>query len=137
MIGRHSSSRRQWLFTVVILLAAGALIYAGYIRRANWKKEHVLLELQAVQNEKGWGYVILTNGHAYIRQSIIPAISGTHAFRTREDALAVGQKVVDRLSTGQMPMVTAAEIKAMGLLPDSTAEQDDPTRKEQDSTGKK
>jgi hypothetical protein len=129
MISKPSSSRRQWLFTALILLAVGALIYAGYYRRANWKKDHILLELKAVQNPKGWGYDILTNGRIYIHQSIVPAISGAHAFRTREDALAVGQKVVDRLSAGQMPMVTAAEIREMGLLPDSVMAKDSTIRK--------
>ena len=129
MIGKHSPPRRQWLFTVIILLAAGALIYAGYYRRAHWKKEHVLLELKAVRNPKGWGYDISTNGQVYIHQPIIPAISGNHAFRTREDALAVGQRVVDRLSAGQMPMVTSAEIKEMGLMPDSVIVRDSAMQK--------
>jgi hypothetical protein len=129
MTGKDPHSRRQWLFTALILLAAGALVYAGYARRANWKKQHVLLELKAVQNPKGWGYDIITDGHVYIHQPIIPAISGTHAFRTREDALAVGQKVVDRLSAGQMPMVSAAEIRAMGLQPDSSAVNDPALKK--------
>jgi hypothetical protein len=129
MIGKSTSSKRQWIFTVAILLAAGALIYAGYYRRANWKKEHILLELKAVQNPKGWGYDISTNGQVYIHQPIIPAISGSHAFRTREDALAVGQKVVDRLSAGQVPMVTAAEIREMGLMPDSVTVKDSATQK--------
>jgi Domain of unknown function (DUF4907) len=129
MISKPFSSRRQWLFTALILLAVGALIFAGYCRRANWKKEHILLELKAVQNLKGWGYDISTNGRIYIHQPIIPAISGAHAFRTREDALAVGQKVVDRLSAGQVPMVTAAEIREMRLLPDSVMAQDSAMQK--------
>jgi Domain of unknown function (DUF4907) len=124
-----TASGRQWLLTLLILLVGGALIYGVYRRKANWNKDHVLLELKAVQNSRGWGYVILENGHVFIHQDIIPAISGTHAFPSREDALAVGQKVVDRLATGQMPMVTAAEVKGMGIIPDSLLQNDSSLKK--------
>jgi hypothetical protein len=129
MTKRPSASGRQWILTLLILLVGAALIYAVYRRKANWNKDHVLLELKAVQNAQGWGYVILENGHVFIHQDIIPAIPGAHAFHSREDALAVGQKVVDRLAAGQMPMVTAAEIKGMRILPDSVLQNDSSTRK--------
>jgi hypothetical protein len=80
----------------------------------------VLLELKPIQTSKGWGYDILQDGKIFIHQDIIPAVAGGHGFRSREDALAVGQLVYDRVKAGQMPMVTAEEVRKMGVIQDTT-----------------
>jgi hypothetical protein len=116
-----SAPWRKWIVPVLLILATAALFFAGYRRRtAAVDKAPLLLELQAVQVPNGWGYLIFMNHHVYIKQNIIPAVPGEHPFRSREDALAVGQKVFDRLKAGQMPIVNAAEVKAMGVVPDTT-----------------
>jgi len=62
----------------------------------------------------------MTNGHPYIHQDVIPDIKGQYGFVSKEDALAVGQVVYDRLVKNQIPMITTAEMKKMGIhLPDS------------------
>ena len=119
MIKTGSPALRKWIFPVLILLATGILFYIGYRRRTSMKDEHVFLELKPIQTGGGWGYLIYMNQQVYIRQTIIPALPGSHPFRTREDALAVGQKVYNRLAIGDMPMVTAAEVRAMGIYPDT------------------
>jgi hypothetical protein len=101
----------------LIIIAAGALFYTGYRTRARWKKEHVLVELRPIQTSKGWGYDILTDGRIFLHQTMIPAIPGDSGFRTKEDALAVGRKVIDRIMAGKVPMVTAEEVQDMGLVP--------------------
>jgi len=111
---------KKGLLVGLILVVAGALIYTGYRERVKWKKEHILVELKPIQTPKGWGYDILANGHVYIHQPMIPAIQGSFSFRTKEDALAVGQKVVDRIKEGKMPMVTAQEVVDLGVAPGST-----------------
>ncbi|HWK05636.1 MAG TPA: DUF4907 domain-containing protein [Puia sp.] len=112
-------SFKKGLLYGLIVIVAGVLVYFTYQERVKWKKEHVLVELRPIQLPQGWGYDILANGKVFIHQPTIPAIPGQHTFRTKEDALAVGQKVVDRITQGQMPMVTTEEVKAMGLAPDS------------------
>jgi hypothetical protein len=97
----------------LIIIAAGALFYVGYRKQTRWKKEHVLVQLRPIQTSKGWGYDILTDGRVFLHQTAIPAISGDSGFRTKEDALAVGQKIVDRIMAGKMPMVTAKEVQEM------------------------
>lgn len=114
-------SLKKGLLYGLIVIVAGVLGYFGYRERVKWKKEHVLVELRPFQKPQGWGYDILANGKVFIHQSTIPAIPGQHSFRTKEDALEVGQKVVDRIMRGQMPMVTAKEVQDMGLAPDSAA----------------
>ncbi|MDP4148631.1 MAG: DUF4907 domain-containing protein [Bacteroidota bacterium] len=120
MTNGRSRVPNQWIYTTLILLAAAALVYVNLHRKAAAAKDQVHLELKPIQVNEGWGYLILQDDHVFIRQTIIPAIQGAHPFRTREDAMAVGQKVFDRLSAGQMPIVTVAELKAMGIRPDSS-----------------
>jgi hypothetical protein len=121
MINEGQSSLRRWILPVLILLATGAFIYIGFHRKIspNQGPGDVLLELKPVQTAGGWGYLIYMNHQVYIRQTIIPAIPGSQPFRSRKDALTVGQKVYDRLRAGQMPMVTAAEVRALGIYPDT------------------
>jgi hypothetical protein len=107
---------RQWIITGLIILAGAALFYKGY-RDRQWKKDHVLIELKPFQTAKGWGYNIYTDGKVYIHQDIIPALPTNRGFRTKEDALAVGTKVYERLKSGQVPMVTAKEVQDMGITP--------------------
>lgn len=116
-----NSTLRKGLLYGLIIVAAGALFYVGYQKHAKWKKEHVLVELRPIQTSKGWGYDILTDGRIFLHQPMIPAIGGDFSFRTKEDALAVGQKVVDRIIAGKMPMVTAKEVEEMGLVPASAS----------------
>lgn len=121
MIKAGRASPNKWILPILILFATGIFVYIGYHRRMNSDPGaggH-LLELKPVQTPGGWGYLIFMDHQVYIRQTIIPALPGSHPFRTREDALAVGQKVYNRLMAGQMPMLTAAEVRAMGIYPDT------------------
>lgn len=112
---------RKWGIALVLLIGLWFVVGYAIHRRNKWKKDHVFVELKAIQTPKGWGYDILANGKIYIHQDIVPAISAGRGFRTKDDALAVGQKVYDRIVAGQMPMVSPEEIKAMGIVPaDST-----------------
>jgi len=114
---------RQWIFTALIALAALTFFYIGFRQRRQLKKDHVLVELKPIHTSRGWGYNIFTDGKIYIHQDIVPAIPTNRGFRTKEGALAVGQKVYDRLVAGQMPMVTAKEVQDMGIVPfDSTVQ---------------
>ena len=108
---------RQWIFTGLIILAGATFFYIGYRQHAQFKKDHVLLVLKPFQTSKGWGYNIFADGKVYIHQDIVPALPGNKGFRTQEDALTVGNKVLEHVKAGQGPGVTAEEIKAMGITP--------------------
>ena len=114
-----TGSLKKGLLYGLVVIVAGVLVYFGYQARVKWKKEHVLVELRPVKTAQGWGYDILANGKVFIHQPTVPAIQGQHSFRTKEGALAVGQKVVDRITQGQMPMVTTEEVQQMGIAMDS------------------
>lgn len=116
----RTMSSRKWLFTGLIALVAASLLFIGYRQNVKWKKEHVLVVLKPIQTSKGWGYDIISDGKVFIHQNVIPAIGGDVGFRTKEDALAVGQKVYDRLMKGEVPMVTAKEVREMGIIPNAS-----------------
>ena len=111
---------RKWGLALLMVAVIIVCAWIGLERRRQWKKDHVLVELKAIQTQRGWGYDILTNGHPYIHQDVIPDIRGQHGFVSKDDALAVGQVVYDRLVKNQIPMINVAEMKKMGIhLPDS------------------
>jgi hypothetical protein len=111
---------RKWGLALMMVAVIIVCVWIGLERRRQWKKDHVLVELKAIQTQRGWGYDILTNGHPYIHQDVIPDIRGQHGFVSKDDALAVGQVVYDRLVKNQIPMINVAEMKKMGIhLPDS------------------
>jgi len=110
-------SDRQWLYTLLILLVGGLGIYGFYQWRVKWKKEHVYVELRPIQTDLGWGFDIWTDKTRFMHQPFIPAIAGYHGFKTKEDALAVGQVIYKRIIAGELPTISPEEIKEMGLMP--------------------
>jgi hypothetical protein len=114
---------RKWGLSLAMLAAIGVCVWIGISRRLRWKKEHTLVELKAIQTPLGWGYDILTNGHPYIHQDRIPDIGGEHGFQSKEEALAVGQKVYDRLVANQIPMVSIDEMRQLHVrLPEDSTD---------------
>jgi hypothetical protein len=114
---------RKWGLSLAMLAAIVACVWIGIYRRGRWKKEHVLVELKAIQTPQGWGYDILTNGHPYIHQDRIPDIKGEHGFQSKEEALAVGKKVYDRLVANQIPMVSIDEMRQLHVrLPEDSTD---------------
>jgi hypothetical protein len=112
----------KWGIPVVLLLGTGLLVRYGINKRKQWEKEHVLIELRPIQVQNGWGYDIVYDGKVFIHQNIIPDVPGNKVFRSKEDALAVGQLVYQRVMKKQIPMVSAAEIRKLNVyIPDATA----------------
>jgi hypothetical protein len=114
---------RKWALSFVLLAAIIVCVWVGIHRRVQWKKGHFLVELRAIETPLGWGYDILTNGHPYIHQDRIPDIKGEHGFQSKEEALAVGQKVYDRLVKNQIPIVSIEEMRELHVrLPDDSTD---------------
>jgi Domain of unknown function (DUF4907) len=114
---------RKWGLSLAMLAVIVVCAGIGIYRRMRWKKDHMLIEVKAIQTPRGWGYDILTNGHPYIHQDIIPDISGQHGFQSKEEALAVGQKVYDRLVANQVPFISIEEMRQLHIrLPEDSAD---------------
>lgn len=109
---------RKWGLALLLLLATGFVVAYGIHRRKQWKKDHVYIELKAFQTSKGWGYDVLSDGRPYIHQDVVPVIAAHGwGFRTKDDALAVGQRVYERVLTGKAPIVTPDDINTLGIIP--------------------
>jgi hypothetical protein len=114
---------RKWGLSLAMLAAIIVCVWVGINRRMSWKKDHFLVELKAIQTPQGWGYDILTNGHPYIHQNIIPDIKGEHGFQSKEEALAVGQKVYERLVANQIPIISIEEMRQLHVrLPEDSTD---------------
>jgi hypothetical protein len=111
---------RKWILTGLLALAAIVFFYIAFRQHRQYKKDHIFIEITPIHTVKGWGYNIFTDGKIYIHQDIVPAIPTRMGFRSKEDAMAVGKKVYDRLVAGQMPMVTAEEVRDMGIIPEDS-----------------
>jgi hypothetical protein len=121
---------RKWGLSLAMLVAILVAIAIGLYRRSAWKKGHVLVELRAIETPLGWGYDILTNGQPYIHQNVIPDIKGQHGFQSKQEALAVGQKVYDRLVANQIPVVTIDEMRQLHVrLPEDSTDKNELIKK--------
>jgi len=101
------------LIGITALLISIAVIF--FSRKDNHEGK-IFLHAVAIQTPNGWGYTILTDEKIYIRQEYMPGIPGKQGFKTADDALMVGNLVVKRISSNQMPMITERDLDSLGLL---------------------
>jgi hypothetical protein len=103
----------------IVFIAALAVVF--YFTFRNGKEDKAFVEPRAIQTSNGWGYDIVVDGKTYIHQEMIPAISDKRGFKTKEDALLVAHKVIEKISTNQLPTITLDDLKELGIIKDSVA----------------
>lgn len=67
-------------------------------------------KIKSFKTTTGWGYSISSKDRVLIKQSIIPVINDTKSFMTEEDALKVGNLVIDKLNKDLSPTVTKNDL---------------------------
>ncbi len=67
-------------------------------------------KIKSFKTTTGWGYSITSKDRVVIKQSIIPVINDTKSFMTEEDALKVGNLVIDKLNKDLSPTVTKNDL---------------------------
>jgi hypothetical protein len=112
-----NSKYQKLLFPSLLLLAV--LATWAFNRFRHRDADEVFIQARPIQSSLGWGYEVVADGKTYIHQEFIPAIPGKHGFKTKEDALKVGQKVISKISANQVPTITVDELKGMGIINDS------------------
>ncbi len=70
-----------------------------------------------VQTPHGWAYRITLNEQPLFYQEYIPAVSGYHSFRSKEDAMRTGSLVMHKLRYGLTPTVNLHELDSLRVLP--------------------
>src|ERR1700730_7793939 len=109
----------KFLFPVLLLLIGIPTIH--YFKNKKKDRENVFVQVKPIQTSYGWGYNILTDGKIYIHQEFVPALPGKQSFKSKDEALKVGHKVLSKISANQLPTITVEELKQMGIVQDSTA----------------
>ncbi|WP_029273178.1 DUF4907 domain-containing protein [Flavobacterium sp. KJJ] len=72
------------------------------------KKE--TLTIESFKTQTGWGYTIAHKNKVLIKQSVIPVINDTKSFSSENDALKVGNLVVEKLNQHISPTVTKNDL---------------------------
>jgi hypothetical protein len=63
----------------------------------------------------GWGYKVNVAGHTYIYQDVIPGVPGNRVFRSKENALRVGNVVAEKLTHHKIPAMSQQELVDMNI----------------------
>lgn len=97
-----------WLVSAGLLIAGSAMI----ITKKNQQAVNGLLpvDLHALKMSDGWGYEVLVDKKVYIHQDCIPAIASFKKFNSEAEALAIGNKVVEKIKQGHKPGISLQEI---------------------------
>lgn len=106
---------------VIAFVFLAALLVIVYFTFRNGKQDKAFVQPQAIQTNAGWGYDILVDGKPYIHQEFIPAIVEKRAFKTKEEALLVAHRVIEKISNNQLPTITVEDLKELGIVKDSVA----------------
>jgi hypothetical protein len=86
--------------------------------------EKVFIHAEAVQTAYGWGYIIYrshsdelnsSDKKIFIKQDFMPAVPGNQGFKSAADALLVGNLVIKKISSNQLPSVSVKELDSLGL----------------------
>lgn len=102
------------LAAVSMFLFAAAVLFIKNNRQAG--NEMLSVDLHAVKINEGWGYEVLVDRKVFIHQDCIPAIPSFKKFSSKEDALVIGSRVVEKLKKGQQPSVSLQEINDAHIL---------------------
>lgn len=73
------------------------------------------LNLESIKTPTGWGYTIKYNDKIIIKQSIIPVIPNQKSFESEEEALKVGNLVLDKLKQQTSPTITKKDLILLSI----------------------
>lgn len=78
-------------------------------------KSTTLLRLVPVLTSHGWAYKITMNNKPWIWQEFIPAVPGYQSFHNKEEALRVGNLVLQKLQQHRSPAVSVYELDSLKI----------------------
>jgi hypothetical protein len=97
-----------------LIAIAALLVCIAVIFFSRGKK--IPLHAEAVKTTYGWGYNVLAGERIYIKQEFIPAVPGKQGFSSADEALRVGNLVIERISSGLQPTITVRDLDSMGII---------------------
>jgi hypothetical protein len=122
--------KKYLILIITALLVCCAVIF--FVRQEQaYKKDQADKKEQAVKNQQagkiflkavpfqtayGWGYNIMADNKIFIHQDYIPYVSGKQGFKTREDALLVGNRVIQKISKDELPTINQKDLNDLGIF---------------------
>jgi len=106
------TTKKYLILGITVLLVCSAVIF--FMRRDNHSGK-IYLEAVPVKTPYGWGYNIMANGKVYIHQDYIPAVGGKQGFKSQNDALLVGNRVIRKISHNELPAITEKDLEELGI----------------------
>lgn len=100
---------------VLVALGFGACWLLPKIQAAKKGSDMLAVAVVPFQIRDGWGYKVVVDGHTYIYQDVIPDIPGNKVFRTRENALRVGNVVMQKLTHHKISSISQQEMVDMQI----------------------
>tara|TARA_R110000868_G_scaffold58472_5_gene180679 strand:+ start:5975 stop:6331 length:357 start_codon:yes stop_codon:yes gene_type:complete len=73
------------------------------------------LKVKSIKIDSGWGYTITKDEKTIIKQTVIPVISENKSFKTEEEALKVGNLVLEKLKDNLSPTVTKKDLFLLAI----------------------
>lgn len=113
---------RMTRFLWCIALFAG-LLFTTSCNSNNKKQEPsgddmLPVKVIAVPSGTGWGYQVYVEDKLYIDQTNIPAVPGLQTFKSKEEALKIGNLVASKMKNGKRT-VTIQDLKDAHIAFDS------------------
>ncbi len=66
--------------------------------------------VKSIKVKNGWGYTIAINDKIVIKQTLIPTVSNQVSFTTEDDALKVGNLVLERIKQNLSPTIAKNDL---------------------------
>ena len=80
------------------------------------KKADIQYKVFKNSDVSGYGYDIILDGHTYVHQPTIPAVSGNRGFETEEKAKSVAKLVANKIHNNILPpTVDVKELDSLGV----------------------
>lgn len=103
-------------FFVVVVLALLVVEFKYSVLDDNSAADDRLsVKVLSFRTTSGWGYEIRIDDKPFIHQDYIPAIQGNKSFQSPEDALKVGNYLLEKMKNRKRPFVTIDELKGMKI----------------------
>jgi len=104
--------RILWIGGICIITAI--LIYI-VSRTSEGTQKNSDLRLTIFPSGNGWGYQIEKHKKTFIYQPFIPVIQGKHPFPSQESARKIGEKVMSKIRSNQIPVITEQDLLNEGI----------------------
>jgi Domain of unknown function (DUF4907) len=98
-----------------LIICALYSLFISCTPAASRQDEKLPVQAIAVPVKEGWGYELYVDNKLFIKQQNMPAVSGFHSFKSRQEALATANLVLQKMKAGKTPMVSIEDLHQLGI----------------------